>query len=77
MQVTCGTSVTSLGPICTILGLAFRLHATPEGLLGQVETRHHLRWCHEPSPGVPDRAPLPLNAVFQNGPNWGKDVSCP
>jgi acyl-CoA dehydrogenase len=61
-----------------LLGLAFRAY-DPEHLLGGAEdlgitcalipTRH---------PGVNiGRRHIPLNAVFQNGPNWGKDVFIP
>ena len=68
----------TLGPVATLLGLAFRAF-DPEHLLGEVEdlgitcalipTRH---------PGVNiGRRHMPLNAVFQNGPNWGKDVFIP
>ncbi|HEX8009713.1 MAG TPA: acyl-CoA dehydrogenase [Casimicrobiaceae bacterium] len=68
----------TLGPVATILGLAFRAF-DPEHLLGDTEdlgitcalipTRH---------PGVNiGRRHMPLNAVFQNGPNWGKDVFIP
>ncbi len=68
----------TLGPVATLLGLAFRAY-DPEHLLGEIEdlgitcalipTRH---------PGVNiGRRHMPLNAVFQNGPNWGKDVFIP
>jgi acyl-CoA dehydrogenase len=68
----------TLGPVATLLGLAFRLY-DPEKLLGDKEdlgitcalvpTNH---------PGVViGRRHLPLNAVFQNGPNSGKDVFMP
>ncbi len=68
----------TLGPVATLLGLAFRAY-DPEHLLGGAEdlgitcalipTRH---------PGVNiGRRHMPLNAVFQNGPNWGKDVFIP
>ena len=68
----------TLGPVATLLGLAFKLH-DPDGLLGTQEdigitlalipTRH---------PGVNiGRRHFPLNASFMNGPNWGKDVFIP
>jgi acyl-CoA dehydrogenase len=78
MRVTWDKRYITLGPICSILGLAFRLQ-DPEHLLGAVEdigitcalvpTNH---------PGVNiGRRHFPLNAVFQNGPNSGKDVFMP
>ena len=64
----------TLGPVATLLGLAFRLY-DPEHLLGEVEdlgiTCALIPTDH---PGVQiGRRHFPLNAVFQNGPNWGKD----
>jgi acyl-CoA dehydrogenase len=78
MRVTWDKRYITLGPICTLLGLAFRLQ-DPDGLLGDradlgitcalVPTNH---------PGVNiGRRHFPLNAVFQNGPNSGKDVFMP
>src|SRR5689334_22988530 len=78
MRVTWDKRYITLGPVATLLGLAFRLY-DPEGLLGTekdlgitcalVPTNH---------PGVNiGRRHLPLNAVFQNGPNSGKDVFMP
>ena len=68
----------TLGPVATLLGLAFRAY-DPDHLLGEIEdlgitcalipTRH---------PGINiGRRHMPLNTVFQNGPNWGKDVFIP
>jgi len=78
MRVTWDKRYITLGPVATLLGLAFRLY-DPEHLLGEKEdlgitcalvpTNH---------PGVNiGRRHLPLNAVFQNGPNSGKDVFMP
>jgi acyl-CoA dehydrogenase len=78
MRLTWDKRYITLGPICSLLGLAFRLY-DPEHLLGEVEdlgitcalipARH---------PGVIiGRRHAPLNAVFQNGPNSGKDVFVP
>lgn len=78
LRVTWSKRYITLGPIATVLGLAFRV-ADPDGLLGDdkapgitcalIPTRH---------PGVNiGRRHWPLNAVFQNGPNWGKDVFIP
>jgi acyl-CoA dehydrogenase len=68
----------TLGPVATILGLAFRAF-DPEHLLGDKEdlgiTCALIPTNH---PGVNiGRRHMPLNAVFQNGPNWGKDVFIP
>jgi acyl-CoA dehydrogenase len=78
LRVTWDKRYITLGPVATLLGLAFRAY-DPEHLLGGAEdlgitcalipTRH---------PGVNiGRRHMPLNAVFQNGPNWGKDVFIP
>src|SRR5262249_26310608 len=68
----------TLGPVATLLGLAFRAF-DPEHMIGDKEdlgiscalipTNH---------PGVHvGRRHMPLAAVFQNGPNWGNDVFIP
>ena len=78
MRVSWDKRYITLGPVATVLGLAFRLY-DPDRLLGGaqdlgitcalVPTNH---------PGVNiGRRHLPLNAVFQNGPNSGKDVFMP
>ncbi|HEX7933124.1 MAG TPA: acyl-CoA dehydrogenase [Paraburkholderia sp.] len=77
-RVTWDKRYITLGPIATVLGLAFRA-LDPERLLGGgdepgitcalIPTDH---------PGVNiGRRHWPLNAVFQNGPNSGKDVFIP
>jgi acyl-CoA dehydrogenase len=68
----------TLGPIATLLGLAFRLY-DPEHLLGQEDDLGiTLALIPTKTPGVHiGRRHLPLNAVFMNGPNWGKDVFLP
>jgi acyl-CoA dehydrogenase len=68
----------TLGPVATILGLAFRAF-DPEHLLGDQEdlgiTCALIPTDH---PGVHiGRRHMPLSAVFQNGPNSGKDVFIP
>jgi acyl-CoA dehydrogenase len=78
MRVTWDKRYITLGPIATLLGLAFRLR-DPERLLGGEEdvgiTCALVPTSH---PGVNiGRRHFPLNAVFQNGPNWGKDVFMP
>jgi len=68
----------TLGPVATLLGLAFRAF-DPDHLLGEQEdlgiTCALIPADH---PGVHiGRRHMPLSAVFQNGPNWGKDVFIP
>ncbi|MBY0445858.1 MAG: acyl-CoA dehydrogenase, partial [Burkholderiales bacterium] len=68
----------TLGPIATVLGMAFKLY-DPEHLLSDKEdigiTCALIPTAHE---GVHiGRRHYPGTAVFQNGPNWGKDVFIP
>jgi acyl-CoA dehydrogenase len=78
LRLTWDKRYITLGPVATILGLAFRAF-DPDHLLGDkddlgitcalIPTKH---------PGVNiGRRHMPLSAVFQNGPNWGKDVFIP
>ena len=68
----------TLGPVCTILGLAFKLR-DPEHLLGEREDIG-ITCALVPTdlPGVRiGRRHLPAFQTFQNGPNWGEDVFIP
>jgi acyl-CoA dehydrogenase len=78
MRVTWEKRYITLGPISTLLGLAFRLR-DPDHLLGkQVDVGITCALVPSHTPGVNiGRRHNPLNAVFQNGPNWGKDVFMP
>src|SRR6266581_1573552 len=78
MRVTWEKRYITLGPISTLLGLAFRLH-DPDHLLGDKEDLGiTCALVRTDTPGVNiGRRHNPLNAVFQNGPNWGKDVFMP
>jgi acyl-CoA dehydrogenase len=78
MRVTWEKRYITLGPICTLLGLAFRLY-DPEHLLGDTEDIGiTCALVPTDTPGVNiGRRHWPLNAVFQNGPNWGTDVFMP
>src|SRR5450631_918799 len=78
LRLTWDKRYITLGPVATILGLAFRAF-DPDHLLGDkddlgitcalIPTKH---------PGVNiGRRHMPLSAVFQNGPNSGKDVFVP
>ena len=78
MRVTWDKRYITLGPVSTLLGLAFRLY-DPDKLLGEIEDLG-ITCALIPSnhPGVHiGRRHIPLNAVFQNGPNSGKDVFMP
>ena len=68
----------TLGPIATLLGLAFRLY-DPERLLGgEQDLGITLALIPADTPGVHiGRRHLPLDAAFMNGPNWGRDVFVP
>ena len=68
----------TLGPVATLLGLAFRAY-DPDHLLGdKVDLGITCALIPTSHPGVNiGRRHMPLNAVFQNGPNWGRDVFIP
>ncbi|MEJ2177143.1 MAG: acyl-CoA dehydrogenase family protein, partial [Gammaproteobacteria bacterium] len=68
----------TLGPVATLLGLAFKAY-DPDKLLGE---NHDLGITCVLIPTDTEGVSigtrhLPLNASFQNGPNWGKDVFVP
>ncbi len=78
LRVTWDKRYITLGPVATLLGLAFRAY-DPDRLLGEKEdigiTCALIPTSH---PGVEiGRRHIPLNAAFQNGPNWGNDVFIP
>jgi acyl-CoA dehydrogenase len=78
MRVTWDKRYITLGPVCTILGLAFHLY-DPDGLLGS--KKHIGITCAlvpRDTPGADmSRRHFPLNAMFMNGPTRGKDVFMP
>lgn len=78
MRVTWEKRYITLGPVATLLGLAFRLR-DPEGLLGDKEDLGiTLALIPTDTPGVKiGRRHFPLDAAFQNGPNSGKEVFVP
>ena len=78
MRVTWDKRYITLGPICSVLGLAFRLY-DPEHLLGAKEDLGiTCALVRTDTPGVDiGRRHMPLNAVFQNGPTTGRDVFMP
>ncbi|MGN6117665.1 MAG: acyl-CoA dehydrogenase, partial [Nitrobacter sp.] len=68
----------TLGPVATLLGLAFKAH-DPDHLVGAEEDLGitvALIPTHLPGVSIGHRH-LPAMQVFQNGPNWGKDVFIP
>jgi len=78
MRVTWDKRYITLGPVATLLGLAFRLY-DPERLIGdKVDLGITCALVPTNTPGVNiGRRHLPLNAAFQNGPNSGKEVFMP
>jgi acyl-CoA dehydrogenase len=70
---------TTLGPVATLIGVAFRLH-DPDGLLGAASGDLGITLALVPArlPGVEiGRRHDPLGAPFLNGPNEGRDVFVP
>ena len=68
----------TLGPVATVLGLAFKLH-DPDHLLGnRVDIGITLALIPTDTPGIEiGHRHFPLNIAFQNGPNRGRDVFIP
>src|SRR5690606_6584469 len=78
MRVSWDKRYITLAPVCTLLGLAFRLY-DPDGLLGQ-QKDIGITCALVPSnhPGVETgRRHYPLDAMFMNGPTRGTDVFMP
>jgi acyl-CoA dehydrogenase len=78
MRVTWDKRYITLGPVCTILGLAFHLF-DPDHLLGDKEAigiTCALVPSNHPGVDVGSRH-FPLNAVFMNGPTRGQEVFMP
>ena len=68
----------TLGPVATLLGLAFKLHDPDRLLGGDEDIGITLALIPTQHPGVNiGRRHFPLNGSFMNGPNWGKDVFVP
>ena len=68
----------TLGPVATLLGLAFKAY-DPDHLVGSEEDLGitvALIPTHLPGVEIGKRH-LPAMQVFQNGPNWGRDVFIP
>ncbi len=78
LRVTWDKRYITLGPVATLLGLAFRAY-DPDHLVGDKEdigiTCALVPTAH---PGVEiGRRHMPLTAMFQNGPTWGNGVFIP
>jgi acyl-CoA dehydrogenase len=78
MRLTWEKRYITLAPVATLLGLAFRLY-DPDHILGEKDDIGiTLALIPTQTPGVHiGRRHFPLNAVFMNGPTWGKDVFVP
>ncbi|WP_328814311.1 acyl-CoA dehydrogenase [Pelistega ratti] len=78
IKVTWDKRYITLAPICTLLGLAFRLY-DPDGLLGDKKDMGiTCALIPHDHPGVEiGRRHFPLNTVFMNGPTRGHDVFIP
>lgn len=78
MRVSWDKRYITLAPVCTLLGLAFRLY-DPDGLLGdKVDIGITCALVPHDHPGVETgRRHFPLNAMFMNGPTRGDGVFMP
>lgn len=78
LRLTWSKRYITLGPVATLLGLAFKVY-DPDGLLGdEKELGITLALIPTDTQGVEiGRRHFPLNAAFMNGPNSGKDVFVP
>jgi len=78
MRVSWDKRYITLAPVCTLLGLAFRLY-DPDGLLGgRKDIGITCALVPHDHPGVDTgRRHFPLNAMFMNGPTRGQDVFMP
>jgi acyl-CoA dehydrogenase len=82
LRLTWDKRYITLGPVATLLGLAFRAydpdHLLADGGNGREDLGITCALIPTSHPGVNiGRRHMPLNATFQNGPNWGRDVFIP
>lgn len=78
IRLNWGKRYITLGPVATVLGLAFKLY-DPDHLLGENEDigiTCALIPTNTAGVEIGNRH-FPLNSAFQNGPNYGKDVFIP
>ncbi len=68
----------TLGPVCTLLGLAFKLYDPQQLLSKKTDLGISIALIPTNLPGIKiGRRHYPLNQTFQNGPNSGKNVFIP
>lgn len=68
----------TLGPVATLLGMAFKLSDPEQFLGGRTEPGITLALIPASTPGIRiGTRHVPLDIPFQNGPTWGKDVFIP
>lgn len=68
----------TLGPVATLLGLAFHLYDPDQLLGGDEDIGITLALIPTDTPGVEiGSRHWPMGMAFQNGPNWGHDVFIP
>ena len=78
MRLTWEKRYITLGPVATILGMAFKLFDPDKLLGGEEDLGITLALIPTSHKGVNiGRRHIPLSAAFMNGPNWGKDVFIP
>jgi len=78
MRVTWEKRYITLGPVATLLGLAFKLYDPDRLLGGEEDLGITLALIPTNTPGVNiGRRHYPLNGAFQNGPNSGREVFIP
>ena len=78
MRVTWEKRYITLGPVATLLGLAFKLYDPDHLVSNNEDIGITLALIPTKTAGVNiGRRHLPLNGVFQNGPNSGKDIFIP
>lgn len=78
MRLTWNKRYITLGPVATLLGLAFKLYDPDKLLGGDTDLGVTLALIPTDTPGVNiGRRHYPLNIAFMNGPNSGKDVFVP
>jgi acyl-CoA dehydrogenase len=76
MRVSWDKRYITLGPVCTVFGLAFHLFDRTACSATRSTSASPVRWCPTTTRADTGRH-FPLNAMFMNGPTRGKDVFMP